>query len=292
MNTQDHNRQHKIALINDFSGFGRCSIAVQLPIISTMGIQCCPVPTAIFSDHTGFESFYSVDFTSHMERYIEEWDKLSLRFEGIVSGFLGSAQQIEIVKSFLSRFKHQETIVLIDPVMGDYGKLYPSYSLQLSGQMHELLPYADIITPNLTEACILTGTTYREEMSDSELEELCVKLSTPKDGLKAPQKIVISGLNKEDYLGNFIFETGKDPKLMLTPRVGKNRSGTGDVFSAIIAADAVNGVDFSESVHHAASFIAKCLKTSRHLDLPLTDGLCFEEHLYELGKGKSEHETN
>ncbi len=282
MNSSDHNRQQKIAIINDFTGFGRCSIAAQLPIISALGIQGCPVPTAIFSDHTGFESFYSVDFTAHMNRYIDEWKKLNLRFEGIVSGFLGSETQIEIVKHFLEYFRKDDTCVLIDPVMGDYGKLYPSYSPQLAAKMHELIPYADILTPNLTEACILTETPYREEMSDSELEALCHKLSMYDGSTRGPRKIVISGLNKEDYLGNFVYEEGMTAKLLLTPRVGKNRSGTGDVFSSIIAADSVRGVAFGDAVHHAATFIAECLKASLQMDLPLTDGLCFEEHLCEI----------
>ena len=144
MSVPDHNRQKKIAVINDFSGFGRCSIAVSLPIISAMGIQCCPVPTAVFSDHTGFDSYYRVDFTDHMRRYIGEWAKLDLRFSGVATGFLGSEEQIEIVGDFLQDFADESTIVLIDPVMGDYGKLYHGYSEKLAKKMHRLLPYADI----------------------------------------------------------------------------------------------------------------------------------------------------
>ena len=122
-----HNNQKKIALINDFTGFGRCSIAVALPVISMLKVQCCPLPTAIFSDHTGFESFFCEDFTEHMPAYAGEWEKLGLHFDGIATGFLGSARQIDIVKDFLARFKGEHTKVLVDPVMGDYGKLYPTY---------------------------------------------------------------------------------------------------------------------------------------------------------------------
>ena len=123
-----HNNQKKIAVINDFSGFGRCSIAVALPIISAMKIQCCPVPTSIFSNHTGFSSFFYSDYTEHMDAYIDEWKKLDLQFEGICTGFLGSVKQIEIVERFLQHFKTARTTVIMDPVMGDYGKLYPTYS--------------------------------------------------------------------------------------------------------------------------------------------------------------------
>ena len=130
-----HNRQKKIAVINDFTGFGRCSIAASLPIISAMKIQCCPLPTSIFSNHTGFDSFFFTDYTKHMNAYMDEWKKLDLRFAGILTGFLGSPEQIEIVKHFLGMFKTKDNITVIDPVMGDYGKLYPTYSPLLAEQI-------------------------------------------------------------------------------------------------------------------------------------------------------------
>lgn len=130
-----HNRQKKIAIINDFTGFGRCSITVSLPIISALKIQCCPLPTSIFSNHTGYNSFYYTDFTGHMDAYIKEWTKLNLQFNGILSGFLGSPEQINIVKNFFEGFKSSNTITVIDPVMGDDGALYPTYSPILPEQV-------------------------------------------------------------------------------------------------------------------------------------------------------------
>ncbi len=200
----DHNRQKKIAVINDFSGFGRCSIAVCLPVISAMKIQCCPLPTAVFSNHTGFESFFLKDFTDYMEPYAEEWKKLDLRFEGIMTGFLGSQRQIEIVSRFFESFHRGSCIALVDPVMGDYGKLYPTYSEALARDMHELVRFADILTPNLTEACILTGRSYREDFSEAELYEIAGDLSE-----MGPGKIVISGLSEGCDLLNYVFERGK-----------------------------------------------------------------------------------
>lgn len=272
-----HNHQKKIAVINDFCGFGRCSISVSLPIISAMKIQCCPLPTSIFSNHTGFESFYYTDFTDHMDRYMNEWAKLDLRFNAILTGFLGAPEQIDIVKRFIERFKSENTITVIDPVMGDYGKLYPTYSPNLAERMSSLVRYADILTPNLTEACILTGTEYCADMDELELIKICEKLNSI-----GPKKIVISGLERGDDLVNFIFEEGH-PSLMITEhKVGPCRSGTGDVFASVIAADAVNGVDFRDSVRRASSFIAKVLRRALELDLPKTDGICFEEFLTEL----------
>lgn len=272
-----HNHQKKIAVINDFCGFGRCSIAVSLPVISAMKIQCCPIPTSIFSNHTGFDSFYYTDYTEHMDEYIREWTKLDLHFQGIITGFLGSPAQIAIVKRFLKHFKTPDNITVIDPVMGDYGKLYPTYSPLLAQQMCALVPFADILTPNLTEACILTGTEYMPDMNEEELTDLCKKLSD-----MGPKKIVISGLERGEDLENFIYETGNQPQTVREHKVGACRSGTGDVFSSIIAADAVNGFDFTCSVHHASSFIAKVLRRTVELDLPETDGICFEEFLTEI----------
>lgn len=272
-----HNNQKKIAVVNDFCGFGRCSIAASLPIISAMRIQCCPLPTAIFSNHTGFPSFSRTDFTDRMEEYIDEWAKLDLRFNGILTGFLGSPEQIDIVRRFLERFGGDRVAVVVDPVMGDYGKLYSTYSPKLAERMGALVPYAHILTPNLTEACILTGTEYRADMDEDELAAVCERLCR-----MGPEKIVISGLERDGDLENLVYESGRGYSTVREHRVGPCRSGTGDVFSSIIAADAVNGIDFTDSVRRASAFIAKVLRRTVELDLPKTDGLCFEEFLTEL----------
>jgi len=272
-----HNHQKKIAVINDFSGFGRCSIAVSLPIISTMKVQCCPLPTSIFSNHTGFPSFYYTDYTESMPNYIEEWKKLDLNFSGISTGFLGSKEQITIVQQFFRDFKKDHTIVIIDPVMGDYGIAYPTYTEEMCQGMKDLAQYADILTPNLTEACILTDTPYREDMKVAEVVELAQKLSA-----QGPKKVVITGITQRSFICNLCYEDGEEPSMVKTQKVGTQRSGTGDIFAAIISADAVNGVPFRESVRKASSFIKKCILRSIELDIPLTDGVCFEEVLHTL----------
>lgn len=272
-----HNHQKKIALINDFSGFGRCSIAVELPIISKLKVQCCPLPTSIFSNHTGFPSHFMEDFTPSMEDYIAEWRKLHLTFSGISTGFLGSADQIRIVSNFITDFRTKDTVVIVDPVMGDYGKPYPTYTEDMCRRMKELVKYADIITPNLTEACILTDTPYKEQMKTSEILELVKKLSD-----LGPSKIVITGIPQKSYICNFCYEEGKEPAFVKTHKVGQSRSGTGDIFAAIISADAVNGIPFNDSVKKASMFIKKCILSSIELDIPLTDGVCFEEVLDKL----------
>ena len=274
---RSHNNQKKIALINDVTGFGRCSVAVELPIISALKVQCCFVPTAILSNHTGFESFYFDDYTEHMKEYINQWKKLDLSFSGIASGFLGSAEQIHIVKSFVQEFAEDDTIVIIDPVMGDYGKIYSTYTDEMCKLMKELAGLADILTPNLTEACILTDTMYHNEWHEKELRELADKLIA-----MGPDKVVITGIQQGSYIANYCCEKNKDSFFVKTMKVGTQRSGTGDIFASIIAADAVNGVEFRSSVRKASAFIKKCILKSIELDIPLTDGVCFEEVLHTL----------
>lgn len=273
----EQKQQKKIAVINDLSGFGRCSLTVELPIISHMKVQCCPIPTSIFSNHTGYDSFYFDDFTEHMIPYIEEWKKLHLEFQGICSGFLGSARQIEIVKSFFKHFKSEETIVIVDPIMGDDGIPYATYTDEMCRLMKELVPFADIITPNLTEACILTDTPYKEHWKQKELVLLTDQLEA-----LGPKKVVITGIPQGSYVANYCHESGKEPSIIKTHKVGTTRCGTGDIFSAIIAADAVNGTDFYTSVRKASLFIKQCILKSIEMDIPLTDGVCFEEMLHKL----------
>lgn len=274
-----HNRQKKIAVINDFCGFGHCSLAVSIPIISALGFQCCPVPTAIFSNHTGFESFYRADFTEHMDNYTEEWKKLSLKFNGILTGFLCSEKQIEKVIKFIKEFKTEETVTVIDPVMGDNGKLYSSFSKELSKKYHLLLPFADILTPNLTEACILAEMEYAENPTDATLKEICGKIAE-----KGAKKIVISGIADGEYLKNFVFEGINHVSVIKEHKSVPCRSGTGDVFSSIIAADAVNKKPFAEAVRHASSFVAKTLLETQRENIPKTDGICFEKFLGEINR--------
>lgn len=272
----DHNRFSKMALINDISGFGRCSITVQLPIVSAMGIQGCVLPTAILSNHTGYESFVCDDYTEKMEAYIAEWEKLNLKFEGICTGFLGSVHQIDIVCDFLKKFKTEGTRVVVDPVMGDDGKLYSTYTTEMSIRLGELLPYADIVTPNLTEACVLSGIEYGEYHSEEKLLEIAEKIAG-----KGPDKIVITGISKGQFVSNFWYDNG-EYGFAHGNKVGCRRAGTGDIFSALIAGYAVKGLQFRESVQKTADFVEKCMIKSNEYGLPAQDGVCFETVIRDI----------
>lgn len=272
-----HNNQKKIALINDVTGFGRCSAAVQLPIISQMRVQCCVLPTSILSNHTGFESYSFQDFTPYMKEHIAEWKKLNLRFNGICTGFLGSEQQINIVSSFIDDFGAGDTVVMVDPVMGDEGRPYATYTPAMCEGMRNLVAKADIITPNLTEACILANRPYSNTITITNALALAHELTQ-----LGPKRVIVTGIEQGAEVTNACWEEGGAAFTVTTKRLGGQRSGTGDVFSAILIADAVKGVPFEESVRKASAFVKECVKRSIELNLPPTDGLCFEEKLHAL----------
>ncbi len=276
--SSSRNNQKKIAVINDISGFGHCSLAVTMPIISVMKVQCCPVLTSILSNHTGFESYFFEDYTDRMQPYIDQWKKLELSFHGISTGFLGSKEQIQIVLGFLEYFKTKDNVVIVDPVMGDHGKIYSTFTPEMCAEMKKLVSHADILTPNLTEACILTDTQFHQDKWHmAEVAALGEKI-----GEMGPDKIVITGIPQGEYIANLCYEKGKEPRFFRNHKVGTSRPGTGDIFSAIIAADAVNGTDFQVSVRKASHFVKKCILKTIEMDLPYTDGVCFEELLGTL----------
>lgn len=280
----------KIAVINSLAGYGRCSVTEALPIISVMQVQACPVPTSVFSNHTGFSTHYGVDFTAHMAGYLNQWDSLGLVFDGIYCGFLGEKEQIPIVADFLHRQRQKGcSMILVDPVMGDHGKAYRTITPAHCNALKKLVSLADIITPNLTEACLLTDTPYRENgWQEDTLRRLCEALHE-----MGPEKIAVTGLpctigqTKKDGFLNLTSERNPGAgtaalSQIITPAAGPSRHGTGDIFASILAADAVKGAVFSDSVRKAADFIAACIRASEELGIPEQDGVCFENLLHTL----------
>lgn len=271
-------KMKRIALINDVTGYSRCSVAAQLPIISVMGIECVFVPTAILSVNTMHPEYFFDDYTDKMNDYIETYKKMNVEFDGIATGFLGSEKQIDIVIDFIKSFKRDETFVLVDPVMGDHGKLYPTYTPIMQEKMRALIPYASIMTPNLTELCALLEIEYlNKTLSKEELIKMCKQLSD-----LGPKMVVVTGISIGDEIINFAYEQGKEPAIVKVKRIGDDRSGTGDVISGVIAGSYLNGLDFYQSVQKAADFASKCIKYSQEIGAHNHLGLCFEPFLKEL----------
>lgn len=273
--TEKH--QKKIAVINDLSGYGRCSLTVAIPILSALKVQCCPVPTSIFSNHTGFPTWFFDDYTEKIPSYLEQWKKLNLTFDGIFSGFLGSEKQIEIVIHMIEDFKTDNTKVIIDPIMGDHGKPYQTYTPAMCSRMKELVGYGDIVTPNLTEACILTKREYREDIKRKELKEMAEEIKA-----MGPTAVVITGIQEGSYVTNLVSVQGEKPAFLRSLRVGAERPGTGDVFSSVVAGKTVMESPLKEAVRSGADFVKKCILKSDQLSIPVENGVCFEEMLHLL----------
>lgn len=281
----------RLAMINDIAGFGRCSTTVSLPVISVMKVQVCPVPTSVLSNHLGFPLCHFDDYTSHMRDYIKVWNELGLTFDGLYCGFLGNEEQIDIVREFVEMFR--PPLFLLDPVMGDHGRAYSSITETHVQKMKELLPLADIITPNITEACLLTGTPWKNgEWTMQELSGLCERLadicqqeSVSSDeasvGTVSGASIVITGIRQGDSLVNFLWDDGVYTTVS-TPIAGASRPGTGDIFASILAADAVRGETLLTSVQKAANFVGLCIAGSEKAGTPVQEGVVFEKYLAAL----------
>ena len=295
--TSDSNAQKggdiipRLAMINDIAGFGRCSTTVSLPVISVMKVQVCPVPTSVLSNHLGFPLCHFDDYTSHMRDYIKVWNELGLTFDGLYCGFLGNEEQIDIVREFVEMFR--PPLFLLDPVMGDHGRAYSSITETHVQKMKELLPLADIITPNITEACLLTGTPWKDgEWTMQELSGLCERLADicqqesvssgeASVGTVSSASIVITGIRQGDSLVNFLWDDGVYTTVS-TPIAGASRPGTGDIFASILAADAVRGETLLTSVQKAANFVGLCIAGSEKAGTPVQEGVVFEKYLAAL----------
>lgn len=295
--TSDRNAQKggdfvpRLAMINDIAGFGRCSTTVSLPVISVMKVQVCPVPTSVLSNHLGFPLCHFDDYTSHMRDYIKVWGELGLTFDGLYCGFLGNEEQIDIVREFVEMFR--PPLFLLDPVMGDHGRAYSSITETHVQKMKELLPLADIITPNITEACLLTGTPWKDgEWTMQELSGLCERLADicqqesvssgeASVGTVSSASIVITGIRQGDSLVNFLWDDGVYTTVS-TPIAGASRPGTGDIFASILAADAVRGETLLTSVQKAANFVGLCIAGSEKAGTPVQEGVVFEKYLAAL----------
>ena len=282
----------RIAAIHDLSCFGRCALTVVIPTLSAFGYQVVPVPTCLLSTHTGgFEDMYFEDGTQAMARISEHFDRLGLKFDAIYTGFLGNAEQIDLVKAFIEHFSDKDTLVLVDPVMGDGGKLYSTYTKQLCDRMHELCTCADVITPNLTEACILAGKDYVDtsDMSDSELSAFADSL---REGLLplCVESTVITGLHSgEDKLCVLGEQSGSDGCFIHTvERVGKEYPGTGDLFASILLGYLLRGESFEVATRRASDFTSKVMRYSARFSAPERDGVALEAFLGELAQPSPE----
>lgn len=278
----------KIAVINDLSGFGRCSLTAAISVLSAMGVQACPLPTAILTAQTGYPSYYCDDYTDKMEYFRSEWEKMGQRFDGIYTGFVAGDMQIRQIFRFLDTFRGSGTFLLVDPVMGDDGTPYPFYTPALLGQMHRLALEADIITPNLTELCLLAGTDYQSLVSKTAPSERMDAIQEIGQAFcrKGPEHVIVTGIRFKDTdgtqkMGNLLVSAGES-SLFSFPYVGGSYSGTGDLFASCIAAGAAHGDSLSSVIKKAGEFLELALLDSVREDVPRNDGVNYEKYLSML----------
>lgn len=271
------NNIKKVAVINDISGIGRSSLTVALPIISALGVQCCPFPTAVLSCQTNYPNFSFFDFTEEMNKYKNVWDKMNIKFDCIYSGFLGSEKQIDIVVDFIK--SNPNALVIVDPVMGDNGVIYDTYTKELCDRIKYLISYADIVTPNVTESFILTGQVYNENNIDLKVLE-----NIAKDiALMGPDKVIITGVVIDNKVYNLAYDSDKDEMFVVeNDYLKKHYCGTGDIFTSIISGMLVRGFDFKKSIEVASEFIYKTIKYTSQFNTDSNEGVMFELFLKDL----------
>ena len=251
MNPEHINR---VAAVHDLSCIGRCSLTVILPILSCMGIQVCPLPTAVLSTHLGgFADVSLCDFTRYMPDFSSHWRREGLSFDCIYSGFLASEEQIDVVSQFIDDFSANRPLVLVDPVMGDDGKLYSVYTEIMQENIKTLVRKADVITPNFTEACFLLGEPYRSRVEQTEpLKEWLERLSA-----MGPTKVVITGVPLPgNRIANLAFDREDGQFWQLTnDHIPARYPGTGDIFASVLLGALLQQSTLSEAVSRADDFV-------------------------------------
>jgi len=272
----------KVAAIHDLSGFGRASLTAIIPVLSTMGVQVCPVPTAVLSTHTGgFENFTLVDLTDSMSDYINHWKEIKLSFDCIYSGFLASTRQIEIVSETIDIFSNEDNFVVVDPVMGDDGTLYQTMDDEMVDSMRKLIKKADIITPNFTEACYLLNEDYTFDISEEEIKlwlkrlskigpEIVILTSVP--NIEKSKKTSVIAYNRE----NDVFW-----KVSCT-YIPAFYPGTGDAFTSVVIGSILQGDSLPISLERGVQFITNGIKASYGFDYPKREGILLERVLDTL----------
>ena len=272
----------RIAAIHDLSCFGRCSLTIALPVLSAMGCQCCPLPTALLSAHTGFPGNTFLDLAAEMGRIAEHWAAMDLQFDAIYSGFLGSADQVDTVARFFDTFKKSDTAVIVDPVMGDHGTAYRTCTPELCRGMRVLAENSDVITPKLTEAALLLDRPY-EEIRQSDAYEVVRRLS-----LGGRRSVVLTGYSSESgQTGALCFDRDSgESKAVQTPREPQDFSGTGDLFASVLAGGVARGVPLFQAAQAAADFVRDCIARTLAEGLTEQDGVDFEPLLGQLTSSK------
>ncbi len=294
----------KAAVIHDLSGFGKCSLTAALPILSVMGVQAVPLPTAILSGQTGYGDYVCEDFTAPMAAVSKLWKRQGVQFDGIYSGFLLNKTQAEQILTFIQDFSEENTVIVVDPVLGDNGERYSIFDRHMEQAVSCLAEKAHVITPNLTEALLL-GRQAKTSLPDwesvnilcrQEKLELSEKLGTILKEAYSLRGAVITGIEfsepENGKIGNFVISEDGSSQWVVSPKTGGSYSGTGDILASVVTASLMNGSSLLSGVRRAVDFIGKGVRSAMEDGTDRNDGICFETYLWELGKEASGCETD
>lgn len=263
----------RILTMQDLSCVGQCSLTVALPILSAYGIETCVLPTAVLSNHTMFKGWSYLDLTPEIPSIFENWKNNDIRFDAFLLGYLGKKELMDIAEECFKRFSAEGALVIIDPVMGDCGKLYPGFDENYVNEMCKLIKHADIILPNVTEACYLTGTPYEENYDAKFVSNLEKKL-----GYLTDAKIIITGCEFGKDIGEVIYSKKKG-EILLHELLPVKMHGTGDIFTSVFTANYLAGNGVHNSCNAAAEFVAECIKATPKEHFY---GVCFEKVLKKM----------
>ena len=263
-------KERRILTMQDLSCVGQCSLTVALPILSAYGVETCVLPTAVLSNHTMFKGWSYLDLTPEIPSIFENWENNGIKFDAFLLGYLGKKELMEIAKQCFERFSAEGAQVIIDPVMGDNGKLYPGFDENYVAEMRKLIKNADIILPNVTEACYLTGTPYKEDYDLTFVGLLERKLADMTDS-----KIIVTGCEFGDNISEVIYGK-KRGEVLLHEFLPVKMHGTGDIFASVFTANYLLGKGARNSCNAAAKFVADCIRATPKEHFY---GVCFEKIL-------------
>lgn len=275
------NKVKKVVAVHDLSGVGRVSLTVVIPILSSMGFQVCPLPTAVLSSHTQYPSFSFLDLTDEMSRIISEWDKLGVSFDAFYTGYLGSPRQIQIVSDFIDNFRLPDNLVVVDPVLGDNGTLYTNFNEDMIKEMRQLIKKADVITPNLTELFYLLDKPYKEHSTNEELKDYLRLLSD-----KGPQIVIITSVPvMDDCHKTSVYAYNRQDNRywkITCPYLPAHYPGTGDTFTSVITGALLQGDSLPIALERATQFILQGIRATFGYEYDNRDGILLEKVLHNL----------
>lgn len=264
----------RVAVIHALCGVGKAAITNIIPVLSVMGVEVCPLPTMLLSTHTGgFGTPEREILTGFIDRCDEHYKRCEIHFEGVLVGYLGDEKEIDSAKEFISKNKQSYTV--LDPIFGDNGKCYLGFNMDYVKSMRDLISYSQLITPNYTEACFLTGEEYLEEFSEKQIEVISKKLR-----LLGAKDIVITSIPSKDseHIGMAIYED-ENLQYIFKDKAGEGYSGTGDIFVSVLIGEKFSGKTLMDSVIGAHNFVSKCIEESNKWDYPRKEGVLLERNL-------------